>query len=183
MNEKVARIGNWILFIVSLPSAVLIGWIVVILSLVFFFAHKPKLAPYGVLTATWRPWWAKRWNYSTTIGRGILYHPIVADGTPHIIDSNVEKHEMVHIRQAEDRILLALIIGTIVFLVTGNWILGLALWVSGMAWQLPNFITAPLRGGHVYRDTEHERSAYAQCHRRLDGTSWLDRHLKNKRTW
>lgn len=184
MNNKIGRVGNWILFIVTIPSAVLFGWLVVLLAMLLFFAHKPKFAPYGVLTAQWRPWFAKVWKYSTTFGRGIIYHPKVADGTPGIINSGVEKHEMIHVRQAEDRILLALVIGVIVFLITKNWMLGLGLWMSGTLWQLPNFLTAVLRGGHVYRDTEHERSAYAQCDIKTDyGKSWLDVHLDNKRTW
>jgi len=183
MNNKVARVGNWVLFLITIPST-LYGWSIVMLSLLLFFAHKPKFAPYGVLTAQWRPWFAKKWKYSTTFGRGIIYHPKIDDGTPDIINSQVEKHEMVHIRQAEDRIILALIIGLVVFLVTKNWILGLGLWMSGAAWQLPNFLTAVLRGGHVYRDTEHERSAYAQCATTPeDGKSWLDKHLESKRTW
>jgi len=185
MNEKVARVGNWVLFAVTIPSAVLYGWTVVALALALFFAHKPKFAPYGVLTAVWRPWWAKIWKYSTTFGKGIIYHPRIADDTPDVINNRVEKHEMVHVRQAEDRILLALLIGVTVTIVTGNWILGLALWVSGTAWQLPNFLTAVLRGGHIYRDTEHERSAYSQCTERgrKDGQSWLDDHLSRPRDW
>ena len=182
MNKKIACVGNWVLFIVATP-AVIFGWVVVLLAVLLFFAHKPKFAPYGVLTAQWRPWFAKVWKYSTTFGRGIIYHPKIADGTPNIIDSDVEKHEMIHVRQSEDRILLALLIGLIVFFITKNWVLGLSIWTSGFLWQLPNFLTALLRGGHVYRDTEHERSAYAQCARSQDGKSWLDKHLENKRTW
>ncbi|MGW8177452.1 MAG: hypothetical protein ACWGQW_01430 [bacterium] len=182
MNEKVAKVGNWVLFAFTAPYGVIVGWGIVLLAIVLFFAHKPKLAPYGTLTAQWRPWWAAKWKYSTTFGRAIIYHPRIADGTPEIIDHRVEKHEMVHVRQVEDRMLLAFLVGLVVFLVTGNWILGLALWVSGGVWQAPNFVTAVLRGGHIYRDTEHERSAYAQVSEQ-HGKSWLDEHLSKPRTW
>lgn len=182
MNEKVARIGNWILFAFTAPWGVIIGWGVILLALALFFAHKPRFAPYGTLTAVWRPWWAKIWKYSTTFGRAIIYHPRVADGTPGIIDHRVEKHEMIHVRQVEDMMLLSFIVGLVVGLVTGNWPLGVALWASGGIWQAPNFLTAMLRGGHVYRDSEHERSAYAQCDETWS-PSWLDRHLSTPRRW
>lgn len=182
MNKRIAVIGNSLLFLLTLPSGVIYGWLVVIFSMIFYMAHKPKFTYYGVLTAQWRPWFAERWNYSTTFGKGIIYHPSSLTSMG-IVDRRIEQHELVHVRQAEDRTVLALIIGLIVFAVTGNWILGLILWMSGTAWQLPNFLTAVLRGGHIYRDTEHERSAYAQTDVRDGVKSWLDYHLFKKRTW
>ena len=182
MNDKIARVGNWVLFAVSLPN-VLTGWGAVLLACALFLAHKIKLGPYGVLTAQWRPWWVKRWRYSTTFGRGIIFQPSVADGRPDIIDNQVEKHEMVHVRQMEDVSLLSLLVSVVVLIVSGNWILALSLWMTSTLWLVPNFLSAVLRGGHVYRDTEHERSAYAQCSRDAQGATWLDRHLSKPREW
>jgi len=185
MNEKVAKVGNWVLFVFCLPYLCVASYLVVALSIVLFFAHKPRMLPYRVLGAQWRPWWVKIWKYSTTFGRSIIYQPRVVDETPEVIDNPTENHEMVHVRQVEDRMVLAFCVGLVVFLVTGNWILGLALWTSGGVWQLPNFLTTVLRGGHIYRDSEHERSASAQTRTRgwKQGKSWLDHHLSKPRDW
>jgi len=184
MDEKVGKVGNWILFAFCLPYLCLVSYFVVALSVVLFLAKKPQMLPYGILIAQWRPWWGKIWKYSTTFGRSIIYHPNVVDEETGKIISTTEAHEMIHVRQAEDRIVLAFFVGLVVFLVTGNWILGLALWASGGFWQLPNFLTALLRGGHVYRDAEHERSAYSQTSRSWNAKeSWLEVHLQNPRDW
>ena len=92
--------------------------------------------------------------------------------------SRIQHHEHVHVRQVEDRMLLSLGVGLVVAFTTGDWWLGLALWASGGAWQIPNFVTAVLRYGlkGVYLGTEHELSAYAQTDARTGGKSWLETH-------
>jgi hypothetical protein len=94
------------------------------------------------------------------------------------------EHELVHVRQVEDLLLLSAILSIVVVLVEGNpwWTL---LWPSGVVWLLPNFLGAALRKGHIYRDAEHERGAYAQtdAHHTKDEKSWLDIHLSKPRDW
>jgi hypothetical protein len=100
--------------------------------------------------------------------------------------------------------LLSLILGFIMGFYTGNFLFGFFLWTSGGLWQLPNFLTAMLRYGHLlswptvgsfgdrlkafigslflqiaYRYSEHERSAYAQTDIGADGLSWSDRQTLN----
>jgi hypothetical protein len=183
MNEKVARIGNWVLFVITIPYGVIIGWTFTLLFTIFFCAHKLKINNYGILTAQWRPWAAKIWLYTTTFGRSIIFHPDSLNSTSMEHKRAVKNHELVHIRQLEDNMLISFLIGLIISLITFNWIFGLIIWASGGIWQVGNFLTALLRGGHVYRDAEHERSAYAQTDETSTNCSWLDNHLKNPRTW
>ena len=139
-----------LLYILTWPA--FLGWLFP-LTMRIFAATDLRFVGEGVLAATWRPWAAKRWKYSTTLSRGMV---LQADA-----DERTVKHEFVHVRQVEDRLLLALIVSCLIASVQWNpwWLI---LWPTGVAWQLPNFLTAVLRGGDVYRDTEHERSAYSQ---------------------
>ena len=86
-------------------------------------------------------------------------------------------HEFVHVRQTEDLMAISFLVGVVVAAVTGNWILSLALWTAGGAFQAVWFVTAGLRYGWtldgVYKQSEHERSAYAQTDRWMTGRSWL----------
>jgi hypothetical protein len=152
------------LLAVTLPWALTVSYPYVLLSILLGFAQGLKWQTGAVMIATWKPWFGKKWKYSTTLGRGIVYHPMADIGPDEKIDSRIERHEHVHVRQIENYMLLSLIVGAVVFAFTGDWLLGLLLWWSGGMWQLPNFITAGLVHGwrHVYRDSEHERSAYAQ---------------------
>lgn len=174
MNEKVAKWGNWVLFAVSIPMVV-VGWLWVVFSCAFFFARSMKFGPYGVLTAQWRDWFVKHWKYSTTIGRAIIYQPTASDAT--------KDHEMVHIRQFEDSAMAGLLIALIVLIVSGNVWLSLGLWLCSQLLLAVNYVTSVLRGGHIYRDSEHERSASAQTTRRASGKSWLSGHLSKPRDW
>jgi len=151
-----------------------IGYLFPLVMIAVFAAKDLRMGDDAVLTATWRPWVTKFWKYSTTLARGMVMHPNARAST--------EQHEHVHVRQQEDRVVLALLISIIWAISDGNglesWGLHLAVWASGILWQVPNFLTAVLRGGHVYRDAEHERSAYAQTD--LPGRemrqSWLTDH-------
>lgn len=123
--------------------------------LVAFAARAPRFESLGRLTAEWRPWAAKLWRFSTTIGFGKIFQPGARDS------ATIVQHEEIHSRQIEDLMLLSLVVGSVA--ACWDWRLGLGVYLSGGVWQLPNFIAAWLRGERPYRDSEHERSAYAQA--------------------
>ncbi len=148
---------RWILFAVAAPYAVLVGWLWVALMMVLGAATRPRLAKWGRLHATWRPWVRRvGWKWSTTIGFGICFQP------DHVSDTDLLAHEFIHTEQIEDLMALALVVGLVAGIVSSDPWLGLGLYLSGGLWQLPNFITAALRGGDPYRDALHERHAYAE---------------------
>lgn len=164
---------GWVLFALSLPAVVLGYLFILLLCLVWVAEWKSlRFQGAGVLTTRTRKWAAKFWGYSTTLGRGILYHPIAYDDTPEV-DNRTERHEFVHIKQWEDACAWSFLGG----LLTGALAAGIAgltvgesmavwmiAWFLGIATKSTNFLTAVLRYGPkgIYRDTEHERSAYAQ---------------------
>ena len=169
--------------VLTWPS-ILVGWGYVLLFTAGFAAHSLSFDKENlVLSAVWRPWVVKFWRYSTTISRGIIYHP------NSVLNARVKEHEMVHVRQVEDGVLLAVVLGiaaaALVAARANPLFTFLGFWVAGVAFQLPNFLGAVLRGGHVYRDAEHERSAYAQTdtHHTADSKSWLQDHLSRPRRW
>jgi len=134
----------------TLPT-LLQGWLVGLLSLTLGFSQYPSVKR-GVLMTFWRPWFAKRWRYSTTLGAWMGMHPDHGGTT--------EFHEAIHIQQYEDLNCLGAMLGGIVAIF--NWRLGLILWAfSGMMWLLPNFITGWIRYGNAYYGSSHERFAYA----------------------
>ena len=111
-----------------------------------------------ILCASWRPWVLRRWRFSTTVGRAMVFQP------HHRGDRRLRHHEAVHVRQGVDRSTLAALVALSDGFVHGLTWLPFAFWISGFAWQLPNFLTAALRWGigSAYRQSEHERSAYDQ---------------------
>lgn len=187
-----ANAQGWTLFALSLPAAI-IGWLWLLLLCVVFVAEWGSLRfqGAGVLTARTRKWAAEFWGYSTTVGRAILYHPSAYDDPD--INNRTERHEFVHIRQNEDACLWgfaggALSSGTATALFGlslgeffGVW---LSIWCWSVAAMLPNFVTAVMRfGWHgIYRDTEHERSAYAQTDPTGDPPlrSWAERRARER---
>lgn len=174
MTNRGSRMGRYLLFLFAAPWSLTVGWGWVLLLALAGAARNLRWEPTGVLTAVWRDWAARRWRYSTTLGRGIIYqeNDRAAAGEPW---TSIQQHEHVHVRQVEDAMLLSLVLGAVVYGVTANLWLGLSLWWSGGGWQLPNFATAWLRGGDPYRDSEHERAAYAETGKDADGVSWLGR--------
>lgn len=157
------RVMRWILYGVTLPWTVVVGYGWVFLATGLFLARGVRMEEYGLMTAEWRPWVAQRWRYSTTLGRGIIYTPgrrRAAVSSPEL--TSTEIHERRHVYQVEDLMMLSLVLGLIVGIGTGDWLMGFLLWCSGGAWQLPNFLTAAMRGGDAYRDSEHERAAYGR---------------------
>jgi len=180
---------KWVLLAFTAPWA-LITWFIGILSLVFFVAHKPRFEQNGILTVQYRPWVPNKagYRYSTTLGRLILYN-LGHRETEAELDERIERHETVHVRQVEDLMLLSFIVGLVVAI--GHWAKGdvgggslwwLAIWTSGGLWQIPNFLTAILRYGWVgvYRDSEHERSAYGQTDDWPGGSSWWEERDKRR---
>jgi hypothetical protein len=167
---------RWVLVGFTLPWA-LTTWLLGLLSIVLWLAHRPRIES-GILTLELREWFASGrdergpWRYSTTLGRVIWFQP-QARAEP---DSVVWRHELIHVWQVEDLMVLGALVGLVVGLATGDWWLALGLWWSAGLWQIPNFATALLRFGPrgIYRDSLHERSAYAQASRWSGGSSWWD---------
>jgi len=159
----------YILFAFTLPWSITVGWGWVGLMILIGAAHKPRWEPTLMLTAQWRPWVENLWEYTTTLGRGIIYQAGARD------DARIRAHEAVHVRQVEDMMLLSLFVGLAVGYWSEDWPMALCIWWSGGLWQLPNFLTALLRRGDAYLDSEHERSAYAQTDLQAGGKSWLEK--------
>lgn len=181
--------GQWVLYAVTIPWT-LTTYVLALLSLVCFMTRAPRFEGAGIFSLTWRDWVAKRWGYSTTLGRVIFWGPSHRDAT-HEIDERVEFHERVHIRQNEDFAMLAFVLGLTVAI--GRWADGevaagfawwLGLWWASGLFYLTNFLTAMLRYGWigVYRDSEHERSASAQTDYWPNGTTWWEERDKRRVT-
>jgi len=167
---------RWVLWALAIPFNI-IAWFWLLLMVAIYAAHDLRVEPGGVLTAVWRPWAAKRWRYSTTLGHAIIYQP-GRRAPVGAVPTRIQEHEHVHVRQAEDDALRSVVLAAFVFtwwaISPGTtWRAALMIWVFSYAWKSTNFLAAWLRGLRVYRDTEHERSAYAQTDER-DGISWLE---------
>jgi hypothetical protein len=145
---------RWLLWLLALPWSLAVAWPLVLL-LRTFAAQDLRWQWPGILTATWRPWVRAHWRYSTTLGHAMVLHPEHAAGA-------ILAHELVHVRQAEDEALRAFVGAVAAVLATGSWLFAGAWWATSYAHLATNFLAAILRGGRVYRDAEHERSAYAQ---------------------
>lgn len=175
--KDASLVGGWVLFAITLPWTLLM-WFVGALAMVAFIAHRPSFVGFGILKLYWRPWLAKRWGYSTTLGRTIIYRPTASE-TPDPHDERVERHELVHVRQLEDSSFRALVVGIVVAAGTGDWWWFPLLWLSGGFLFGVAYITAAIRYGigNAYRDAETERSAYAQtdgADRTGPDASWWD---------
>lgn len=167
-----ANATGWVLFALALPAVILGHLFVLTLCLVFIAKWSSlRYQGAGVLTVKARDSVAKVWGFSTTIGRGILYHPLAYDETA-AIDSPTERHEFVHIRQYEDECAWGFLGGLICALIllsagldAGQFFATWAtIWFLSPLTKLPAFLTAVLRYGPrgIYLDAEFERSAYAQ---------------------
>lgn len=145
-----------------------LGWLFPLLMVACRFADDLRLADDAVLRATWRPWMATHYGYTLTLAAGQCWHPASVG------DARTAEHEHVHVRQDEDNAIAGLFLALVATLVTFNawWLL---LWPVTMLVKTAGFLGAILRYGDVYRDAEHERSAYAQTDA-LPGSSqsWLD---------
>ncbi len=154
-------------------GGLLFGWLFVLVMFAIGAAKDLRVETVDgeplLLCGTWREWSNRIYGYSLTIGRGIVWRP------EHVEDRRLRRHESTHVRQSVDRSVLAFLLGAGTA-IAGAPVAGLALWLSGWLWQIPNFATAAMRFGfrNAYRDSEHERSAYAQTDE-TDGKAWHDR--------
>lgn len=162
MTEGTSLIGGWVLFAFTLPWTLLM-WLVGLLAMATWIAYKPRFVGFGVLTLTWRPWFEKRWRFSTTLGRTVFYRSS-ATTTREPYDGRIERHELVHVRQLEDSMVRSFIVGGFVAMIVNDWRYWLALWIAGGFLFGIAYITGAIRYGLMngYRDAEIERSAYAQ---------------------
>lgn len=161
--------------------SLILGYAFLFLATALLFAHKIKLK---AATAQWRPWFASRFKYSTTVGSAIIFNP------NHLGDESelrIRAHEKVHIRQFEDDAVFFVLLAAweVVAFLSPLWVrLVFTVPVLWLLLYVAKWLNAWLRGGHVYRDAEHERSAYAQTDTHLTGgKSWLDDHLSRPRDW
>jgi hypothetical protein len=134
----------------------------VVFLLSFPFWRRPVVVRRGLIIVAWRPWFAVRWMYSTTLGI------IMGTHDPYNVSEQLLDHEVIHAhRQYVDMNVLGACIGGVVAAFM-DWRWGLGIWLSsGMLWLLPNFLTGWIRYGDAYLGSEHERSAYAQTGRPL----------------
>lgn len=150
-----ARVGRIVLAVVSAPSLVF-GMLALALLGVLGAVGCLRVGQHGAyaIDATWRPWVARFWRYSTTLGLSVIVHP------EHRDLEELRRHEAVHVRQHQDHAFL----GAILAIATVWWSreAALLLWLASPAYSAPCWLTAWLRGGDPYRDAEHERSAYGQ---------------------
>jgi hypothetical protein len=157
--------SRWVLFLFCLPWALTISWPFIGLCLLFKLAEKPRWGHFGVLSAVWREKIAKKWGYSTTIGSAVVYMPDMRSDDPKS-PTRIDKHEDVHVRQYEDNMLLGFLAMILLGALFGCWWGGLLIWWSAGIWQALSYLTAGFRWGWsqeaMYRNAEHERSAYAQ---------------------
>lgn len=131
----------------------------VVFLISFPFWQRPVDIRGGLVLVTWRPWFAKRWKYSTTLGVIMGTHDI------HAVSDRLLAHEQVHaLRQYPDMNVLGLALSGVAMLCGVQWWLALAMFwgSSGMLWLVPNYLTGWIRFGDAYMGSEHERSAYAQ---------------------
>jgi hypothetical protein len=206
------KFGRKVLYAVCLPFTLTVSYPAVLLACLVGLAHKLHLEPDGVLTATWRPSFAKHWPFSTTLGYGMIFHPSADRGLVDVTDTRIEKHERVHTFQIQDQMVVSLLLGGAFLAFWGGPYISLGIWWSGGTWQLTNFLTAILRHGpedlipgepksllkryidNAYRQSEHERSAYAQTDMvaQLGGhnaswqdlqRSWIDFERGNRKAW
>lgn len=144
--------------LVTLP--IFLGWLWPLALVALWFAQRlrwaePSPGAPRILEATWRPWVARRWRYSTTLAAGRAMHPWHG--------RVVEAHEAVHTRQSEDWALAGLVLAGVGMAIAPS-ALWLLLWPGPcmLVLQLVSYPMAGLRGERFYRDAEMERSAYAQ---------------------
>lgn len=190
----------WVRFVPTISWSMLL-WLVGILACAAQLADfkKLKFQGAGILTTEWRPWFAKHYPYSLTLGRTMIFFPGAQE------QSHILEHEAIHVAQVEDLMLLSLLVGVMTAVCTGDALFGFVLWTSGGMWQVPNYFMAMLRYGHLlswptegtfgdklkklmrdlfvntaYANSEHERSAYAQTAvSGSDGETWAE--LRDKR--
>jgi hypothetical protein len=166
--------------VMALTAPLCLTWLLGLLAMALGLARAPRWEGPAVLSLVWSDWVAKRWKYSTTLGRVIFYQADHRDDDADI-DTRLERHEHVHVRQVEDIMVHSLPIALAAWWLYG-WAFALGIWSASPLLILLNYVTAALRYGLgkdkdgnwlFYVESEHERSAYAQTDlpRKLH-TSW-----------
>lgn len=168
---------RWILVVLSLP-ALIISWLFLTILCICQLAYKPTFEPGPIMSAQWRPWFAKWWRYSNGFGRVTIYlHSVISGDSSRA--QRVRAHEHVHIRQTEDDMVKAFLVALIAGLLAWNFWVFVGIWCSGILWLPVGYLTSMFRYGwkrgykHIYRQAEHERAAYAQTNTDSRGRSWL----------
>lgn len=179
-------IGRIVLLIFHIQHAAA-GWLFGAFVLLFRIAHTPRWEE-GVLTATRRAG-----NRSITALRFIAF---TASGRGSL---RIKRHERTHRWQSEDLAFGGFFLGAIVTIplwFVAPWWAPLVVWdsvwiLSPVLFLALEYVTAVLRFGvpdgpeswivRVYRvgakQSQHERSAYAQTHDTVEGSSsWWERH-------
>jgi hypothetical protein len=154
-TKATTRVKTFVHYLIAAPTF-LVGVLFVYGATFLGLARDPGIDAEWHFRATWVDWFAERWLYSTTAGRGIVLHP------NHLKLTMVIEHEKVHVRQSEDLCAHGLVLGAMLAWVWGELSLGLLLWFLAPAAHLLNYGMAWLRGLDPYMGAEHERSAYAQ---------------------
>lgn len=193
-----------VLLAVTAPWTLIVGWPWVLFMRAITACRDLRWEENGILTAEWSEWvvrprkwrgvyrnpdgtpmrrgggyeYRALWDYSTTIGRGIVFQPGSRRARLGDPLTRTERHERVHVRQTEDLMLTSLLVALGTFCYQRDLWLSAFVWFSGGFWQAGNFLTAVLRGGDAYRDSEHERGAYAQTDILAGGGSWLEMREK-----
>jgi len=169
---------RWVLFVVSLP-AVIISWLAFAILCAITAVKNPTLEPGFILSGHWAPWAARLWKYSIGVGRVTIYQHFSISGVPNRT-KRVRAHENVHIRQGEDDMLKAFLVGLVAGLCAWNFWVFAGIWISGFIWLMVSYLASMLRygwgGGYrrIYRQAEHERAAYAQTDLDSRGHTWLE---------
>lgn len=166
-----------ILIVMSLPTLI-ISWLGATILCVCQLAHKPTFEHGPILSAQWKPWFAKYWHFSVGFGYVTIYqHSAISGGVNRT--KRVRAHERVHTRQSIDMTVIACLVGLISGLWTWNFWLFVGIWCSGIFWLLVCYLTSLLRYGadgwrQIYKQAEHERAAYAECELDSKGNTWLE---------
>ncbi len=155
------------MFFFTIPYSITVGWAWPYLMIALFLAEKPGLENGLVVTAQWRPWFAKRFPFSMAIGRGVVYHPAPGIRGGMLTPTQTQFHEHVHIRQIEDMMLVGFLVAAAVLTVTAlaghaEYRLAALLWFTSAEWRLLSYVASFLRGERLYEDAEPEKSARAQ---------------------
>jgi hypothetical protein len=170
---------RWILHITSLPA--LIGsWLFFAILCAITAVKNPTLEPGLILSGYWAPWVSRFWRYSNAFGRVTIYQHKLISGDPSSA-KRVRTHEQTHIRQSDDDMLKAFLVGVVAGLCAWNYWLFIGIWCSGFVWLMVHYLASMFRYGanrmqRVYRQAEHERAAYAQSDLNVRGTTWLERY-------
>ena len=136
----------------SIPAAVVP---VLLWALLGIFAGKDWRFESPALRWTLRPWAARLWRYTTRVLYVEIRHP------SHVGNKRIERHENTHTRQMEDLSAMCFVLALTAWAGGCNPTVAGCIGIFGPWLILLNYVTAWLRGGHPYRDAEHEIAARA----------------------